>query len=88
MLAFVALATGVLLLAVILVMRPASPEPPSAAPKPTARDTPSATPAPARSATQQAADNAQSNRAARALTRRRAAATQRGVQPRYARNPQ
>jgi hypothetical protein len=76
-LAFLALATGVLVLVVVLVMRPASPGPPSAAPKPTARSTPSAMPPSARSATQQAADHARSDRAARALTRRRAAAAHR-----------
>jgi hypothetical protein len=75
MLAAVALATGAVLLAVVLVMRPTSPGPPSAALTQTSRAH-RAAPVSARRATQHAGVHAQANRAARALKRRRAAAAE------------
>jgi hypothetical protein len=79
MLAVVALTTAALLAAVVvLAMRPASPGPPSADPKPVPSPTPAAVSTRSTSsASQQAADQAGARRAARALKRRRAAAAER-----------
>lgn len=78
MFAVVALTTAALLAAVVLAMRPASPGPPSANPKPTSSPTPAAVSTRSTSsASQQAVDQARARRAARALKRRRAAAAER-----------
>ena len=77
MFAVVVLMTAALFAGVVLVMRPASPGPPSANPKPVPRPTPAALSTRSTGVSQRAVNQARSRRAARALQRRWAAAAER-----------